>query len=296
MRRKLAKGRVGLRCENRTTRGASAFTLIELLVVIAIIAILAAMLLPAMNRAKEKAYTTVCRSNLHQFGVAMQGYRGDSQAYPPDFGEVLIPYLGEKVVGLDTSVVDCAQIPSASVYNCPAYVRLPGLRPASSACFSSYAYNRNGVAFFGADLSYSGLGLGGRARTFHSVSFAPPSPPIGDAEVLRPADMFAFDDSQLGWVTDYYWNNKFRIIGYPGLTLRPMSPGNSTQGTLDNRVGLADGIYQRRHNLRFNVLFCDGHLETLKIGDLFSVRPDVLPRWNNDNQPHPELAADWGSR
>ena len=70
----MQENRINWRCHG-------AFTLIELLVVIAIIALLMAILMPALNRVKKQAKAVACKMNLHQWGLAFTMYTGDNDGY-----------------------------------------------------------------------------------------------------------------------------------------------------------------------------------------------------------------------
>ena len=103
-----------------------AFTLIELLVVIAIIAILAAMLLPALSSAKKKAWTTSCNSNLRQIGLSMRMFADDNGELYPESGSTIYWNAIDPATGKSSWMQQIfSYLGNTNVFNCPGNAQLP---------------------------------------------------------------------------------------------------------------------------------------------------------------------------
>ena len=155
---------------------AGAFTLVELLVVIAIIGILAALLLPALINAKQRAQRIQCISNLHQIGLALTGYLTDHHLYPENWFFKL----------------ELEMAPSSSPTEWSGVWRCPAAQFRIGPPFKNYyGYNAFGVLSVGSPTN--ALGLGEYYDPLSGIEIH-----LSESQVVVPSDMMAMGDSFVG--------------------------------------------------------------------------------------------------
>jgi prepilin-type N-terminal cleavage/methylation domain-containing protein len=218
-------------------RRKTGFTLIELLVVVAIIALLIAILIPSLSRAREQARTVKCGANLRQYGVAVRMYLDENDRRFPDAFRWLKSSASDYVrVGQTPDGVLWPYLKSAKVHMCQT--------------FSSVAA---GTAYADAAVSYVENSYIGDSGNVWSNW-------LGGAKGIAKEQEVEINPSRLVVFTE---ENPWTIAGYS------VYPWNDTHFTVGNTTRQIDN-YATFHNTRdlnkgsCNIACLDGHVEVLQ--------------------------------